>query len=217
MRACGCFAGDRLGAVLAELGRLALAIRIGPGAARAVEAVLLVDLEQRAKAIADAHLEHAALDGLVNGIKPCSTFVAMHLLGRLPLRRSHRPRSARLRAPRAAPELCLRPARMLTRSVAIHVDLAPESTPSKRRRSGSLSPQATDPCPCPHALRPVYCARHGRIRARTHKGRQFDPPVARRRFVLGDYGGPCAQRTKHCLAPGGRSGENTFSAGNSFA
>ncbi len=46
---------DGLGAVLAELGRVSF-VALGPGAARAVEAVLLVDLEERAGRAGHAHL-----------------------------------------------------------------------------------------------------------------------------------------------------------------
>ena len=46
-RARGGLLGDRLGAVLAELGGVPVAdLRVGPGAAHAVEAVGLVQLEQ---------------------------------------------------------------------------------------------------------------------------------------------------------------------------
>ncbi len=53
--ALGGLLGDGLGAVLAELGGVRLA-RLGPGAAGAVEAVGLVDLEQGAEGAADTHL-----------------------------------------------------------------------------------------------------------------------------------------------------------------
>jgi hypothetical protein len=49
--------GDRLGAVLAELGGLAVVrVGVGPGAARAVEAVRLIHLQKRAQAALRAHL-----------------------------------------------------------------------------------------------------------------------------------------------------------------
>jgi hypothetical protein len=47
--------GDRLGAVLAELGTVPV-FRFGPGAAGAVEALLLIDPEQSEQAQADSHL-----------------------------------------------------------------------------------------------------------------------------------------------------------------
>ncbi|GAA3107596.1 hypothetical protein GCM10020254_61870 [Streptomyces goshikiensis] len=47
--------GDGLGAVLAEFGGVSF-VAFGPGAARAVEAVLLVDLEQGARGACEAHL-----------------------------------------------------------------------------------------------------------------------------------------------------------------
>lgn len=49
------FLGDGLGAVLAEFGGVSF-VAFGPGAARAVEAVLLVDLEQGARGAGEAHL-----------------------------------------------------------------------------------------------------------------------------------------------------------------
>lgn len=51
----GGFLGDGLGAVLAEFGGVPL-VAFGPGAAGAVEAVLLVDLEEGLRGAADAHL-----------------------------------------------------------------------------------------------------------------------------------------------------------------
>src|SRR5690606_5748859 len=50
--------GDRLGTVLAELGRAAV-LRVRPRAPRAVEAVVLVDPRERARRACRAHL----LDG----------------------------------------------------------------------------------------------------------------------------------------------------------
>jgi len=63
------FAGDRLGAIFAKLGGLAIAVGIGPGAARAIESILLVQLEQRAHAASRAHLRQAVPRGLVDGIE----------------------------------------------------------------------------------------------------------------------------------------------------
>jgi len=77
----GRFTRDGFGAVLAELRDLAIAIRIRPRAARAIEAVGLVDLEQGAKAVARAHLQHTALDGFIDGIEPSRAFMTVHLLG----------------------------------------------------------------------------------------------------------------------------------------
>ena len=58
------FFGDGLGAVLAELGGVAvLGIGIGPGAAHAVEAVGLVQLEQGAGRARHAHVGHRTLQG----------------------------------------------------------------------------------------------------------------------------------------------------------
>ena len=60
---------DRLGAVLAELGRLAM-VRIGPGAARAVEAVDLVRLQQGLQAALRAHLMCDEFDGVLDARQP---------------------------------------------------------------------------------------------------------------------------------------------------
>ncbi len=54
--------GDGLGAVLAELsGVPVLGVRVGPRAAHAVEAVRLVELEQRLGGVLDPHVGHRAL------------------------------------------------------------------------------------------------------------------------------------------------------------
>lgn len=58
--------GDGLGAVLAELGRVAF-VALGPGAAGAVEAVLLVDLEEGLRGAADAHLLLGDAQGVGDG------------------------------------------------------------------------------------------------------------------------------------------------------
>src|SRR6185295_12422920 len=57
-------AGHRLGAVLTELRGLAIVVGVRPGAARAVEAVLLVQGQQRAQAALDPHLAHPTPRGL---------------------------------------------------------------------------------------------------------------------------------------------------------
>ena len=57
--ALGGLLGDRLGAVLAELGQLAAARLLGPRAARAVEAVSLIEPGQRRGGADRAHLGQA--------------------------------------------------------------------------------------------------------------------------------------------------------------
>ena len=60
--------GDRLRAVLAELGRLAvLGVGIGPGAARTVEPVAVIQGQQRLDAAPDAHLLQGVAGGLGDG------------------------------------------------------------------------------------------------------------------------------------------------------
>jgi hypothetical protein len=59
---------------------LAVVVRIGPGAARTIEAVLLVQLEQRPQAALDAHVAHAR-----GGRSPRSTSRPAALRSRLPL------------------------------------------------------------------------------------------------------------------------------------
>ncbi|MGZ5371827.1 hypothetical protein [Aeromicrobium sp.] len=55
--------GHSLGAVLAELGGMAfLGVRIRPGAAHAVEAVSLIELEQRPGGSPEAHLRNTPLE-----------------------------------------------------------------------------------------------------------------------------------------------------------
>src|SRR6187431_79213 len=59
---------------------------------------------------------------------------------------------------------------------------------------------------CPRPLCPVYCAPYGRIRAcELQVGRKTSALVTRRRFILGNYRRPCAERTEHCLDARGRS------------
>src|SRR5260221_10799762 len=60
-------AGHGLRAVFAELGDLALTVRIGPGAARTIEAVLLIELEQRLERALDAHRAKTMARRLVDG------------------------------------------------------------------------------------------------------------------------------------------------------
>ncbi len=58
-------------AVLAELGGMPVAVWIRPRAARTVEAVLLVQLEQRVNRAADAHLLDTEMRGFINGVEAC--------------------------------------------------------------------------------------------------------------------------------------------------
>ena len=62
----GRFLGDGLCAVLAELGGVPV-VALGPGAARAVEAVLLVDLEEGQRGAYDAHLLLGDPQGVADG------------------------------------------------------------------------------------------------------------------------------------------------------
>src|SRR5665213_1259108 len=65
--------------VFAELRQLALAVRIGPGAARAIEALLLVHFEQCAETARCAHLVQTALHGLVDRVQARSALMASDL------------------------------------------------------------------------------------------------------------------------------------------
>lgn len=65
----GGFLGDGFGAVLAEFGGVPL-VAFGPGAAGAVEAVLLVDLEEGLRGAADAHLLLGDAQAVGDGGKP---------------------------------------------------------------------------------------------------------------------------------------------------
>src|SRR6185312_1102572 len=69
--------GDRLGAVLAEFGRLPLAVGIGPGATRAIEAVFLLQFEPRLEGARAAHLPHAVVDCLVDRAQAGGGFVTL--------------------------------------------------------------------------------------------------------------------------------------------
>lgn len=60
-RAQGVLLGDGLGAVLAELGHLALLVRLRPRAARAVETAALVQAQQRLRRAGHPGLRHGAL------------------------------------------------------------------------------------------------------------------------------------------------------------
>ncbi len=61
----------RLRAVFTELGRVTIAVRVGPRATRAVEAVLLVQLEQCVHRAADAHLLETEMRGFIDGVEAC--------------------------------------------------------------------------------------------------------------------------------------------------
>ncbi len=74
------FERDGLGAVLAELGRLAFAVGVGPRAARTVKTILLIDLEQRLQAADDAHMLETQARRLVDGVQPSGRFVSMALV-----------------------------------------------------------------------------------------------------------------------------------------
>ena len=75
--------GHGLGAVLAKLGRLSLAVRIRPGAARAVEAVLLVEIQQRLEAALDPHFAGASTHRLPDRREARCRQVSPPGLGRL--------------------------------------------------------------------------------------------------------------------------------------
>src|SRR4029077_8388965 len=70
-----------------ELGGLALSVGIGPGAARAVEAVLLIQVQQGLEAAPDAHLPDAAARRFPDRAQPRRAPVALADLGRFLLDR----------------------------------------------------------------------------------------------------------------------------------
>src|SRR5690349_14837825 len=67
---------DRLGAVFAELEGLALSVGVGPGAAGAVEAVLLVQLRERADGAREPGVAERVVKGLVDGGKAGGVLLA---------------------------------------------------------------------------------------------------------------------------------------------
>ncbi len=83
----GRFGGDGLGAVFAKLGHFAMAVGIGPRAARAIEAVFLIDFEQRLKAALDPHFLEAEVGRFVNGYKSRCRFMPVPFVGALVLER----------------------------------------------------------------------------------------------------------------------------------
>src|SRR5471030_2852892 len=76
-------AAHGLGTVLAELRHLAFAIGVRPSAARAIETVFLVHVQERAEAALDAHLTAATLEGLVDRIQTRGARMSMHDFGAL--------------------------------------------------------------------------------------------------------------------------------------